>query len=726
MEAFKMFKTTIHSLSFKISLLLNAFLVIPVLSIVIFMNTKASYTSNSQYTATNSHLSPDIWVLPLIFIVIGLLLSTYLTQRLIKQPIKALSAAMEKTARGDWDVRVAVKSQDEIGALAKSFTILIETIREDAQAAQRIVAGDFEFQLPVRSENDSINKNLNRMMENLKSLEADINMLANGAGQGRFSVRADVAKHGDWGKLAQGLNRIFDTLISHIDAIPSPIIAIDQNFTIQYINRNGAALFATSPNRLIGRKCYDCFKTADCQTPHCACAITMQSGQENTRETDAHPGNSNLDIKYSALPLKDEAHNIIGAIEFITDQTDIKKAYRIARKQAAYQEEEVAKLLANIENLSQGKLECNLAIAPTDEDTRSIGEVFMKINHSYQESVHHLSTYINDISAVLAKMSAGNLDVAISGEYRGDFAAIKSSLNVIIQSFNEMLGEIYTAAEQVAAGSGQIADSSQNLSQASAEQAATVEEINASISEIAGQTRVNAQHAQEANQLALSVKEQAVNEKTRMADMTAAMQDINESSATISKIIKVIDEIAFQTNILALNAAVEAARAGQHGKGFAVVAEEVRNLAARSAQAARETTAIIEASVKKAENGSKITSATANSLNEIVESVTKAASLVGHIATASNEQATAIAQINEGINQVSQATQTGTATAEESAAASEELTSQAEMLKNMTAKFKLQGNRESNQPVPRHQPALITNTKPRPRIHMDGVDFEKY
>lgn len=311
------------------------------------------------------------------------------------------------------------------------------------------------------------------------------------------------------------------------------------------------------------------------------------------------------------------------------------------------------------------------------------------IKTALNETIANMRSYVGDISEVLAEISAGNLNMAITADYKGDFVEIKNSLNNIITSLSQVMGDIGEAADQVASGSRQVSDGSQALSQGSTEQASSIEELTASITEIADQTKRNAVNANQANQLATEAKNNAEKGNDQMQEMLNSMKDINESSSNISKIIKVIDDIAFQTNILALNAAVEAARAGQHGKGFAVVAEEVRNLAARSADAAKDTTDLIEGSITKVQAGTKIANETASALVEIVSGIDKAANLVGGIAEASNEQATGIAQINKGIEQVSKVVQNNSATAEESAAASEELSGQAELLKEMVGRFKL-------------------------------------
>ncbi|MBL8995444.1 MAG: PAS domain-containing protein, partial [Spirochaetia bacterium] len=251
---------------------------------------------------------------------------------------------------------------------------------------------------------------------------------------------------------------------------------------------------------------------------------------------------------------------------------------------------------------------------------------------------------VNQIRENLEQVSKGDLTAYVSGDFKGDNELLKNAINKTLDGLNEILHSVSVAVDQVASGSSQVAASSQSLSQGATEQASSLEEITASMTELAAQTKQNAESATQGNQLSNLAKTSAENGNVLMQNMVKAMSEIDDSSQNISKIIKVIDEIAFQTNLLALNAAVEAARAGVHGKGFAVVAQEVRNLAARSAKAAKETADMIEGSIKRVSQGSDIAQKTADSLTEIVGAVSKVSSLVAEIAAASNEQAQGISQ----------------------------------------------------------------------------------
>jgi methyl-accepting chemotaxis protein len=329
--------------------------------------------------------------------------------------------------------------------------------------------------------------------------------------------------------------------------------------------------------------------------------------------------------------------------------------------------------------MSNGDLDVHIKNDSADE----LGEMAV----ACKEMIHALGL----ITSTVTSMSGGDwaVDVAI----RSNKDSLGQALKKMVTSVGEALIQVRTAVDEVSSGTTQIADASQSLSQGATESAASLEQISASATQIGQQAKSNAETATQASQLANTAKAAAELGSQRMQALNGSMVAITESSGQIAKIIKTIDDIAFQTNILALNAAVEAARAGRHGKGFAVVAEEVRSLAARSAKAARETADLIEGSKGRVDDGNRIAKETAAALAEIVSGIVKVGDLVGEMAAASNEQAQGIAQISQGLGQIDQVTQQNTATAEETAAAAEELSGQAEELRGLIGQFKLKEGR---------------------------------
>lgn len=306
-----------------------------------------------------------------------------------------------------------------------------------------------------------------------------------------------------------------------------------------------------------------------------------------------------------------------------------------------------------------------------------------------------LENFLRDRENIAESIANGDLtrEVQITSEKDSFGKALKA----MVQNLREIISQVQAASGQISTGSVQVSGASQTLSQGATEQAASLEEISSSLNEMASQTKTNAENANQANELANQVKNAADRGNRQMQEMVAAINAISDSGQSISKIIKVIDEIAFQTNLLALNAAVEAARAGKHGKGFAVVAEEVRSLAARSAKAARETAELIEGTVHKTANGTEIAHQTAKGLEEIVTGIMQVTALVEDIASASSSQAEGISQINQSLGQIDQVTQQNTANAEESASAAEELSSQAEELSSLLYQFKINAMQGTHQ-----------------------------
>ena len=333
--------------------------------------------------------------------------------------------------------------------------------------------------------------------------------------------------------------------------------------------------------------------------------------------------------------------------------------------------------------MAEGDLDVKISYTSKDE----LGVLAEQV----RRLIRKLQVIIDDENKFLAKMAAGDftVDSICEEEYTGGFHPLLISFRGIAEKLNDTMLQISQSSAEVANGSEQVSNGAQALSQGATEQASSVQELAATISEISDKVSENADHARQANAMAGNVSAEMDTSNEKMQQMIRAMSDISNCSSEIGKIIKTIEDIAFQTNILALNAAVEAARAGDAGKGFAVVADEVRNLASKSAEASQNTSVLIENSLKAVENGTQIVDETAQSLFQAVNNVNEMAGIIGQISEASSNQADSISQITTGIDQISSVVQTNSATAQESAAASEELSSQAQLMKGLVEKFKL-------------------------------------
>lgn len=340
--------------------------------------------------------------------------------------------------------------------------------------------------------------------------------------------------------------------------------------------------------------------------------------------------------------------------------------------------------LASIE-MSKGNLKAVASITYESED--ELGQ----LAKSLRFTMTTLSAYVDEISAILLQLAKGDFTVPRSEitDFLGDFSEIKTSFITILKSLNTTLGDINQAAAQVNLGAEQISTAAENLSQGATEQASSVEELAATINEISDQIRSNAENAQIASTKAINVGNEMTESNHKMQQMMVAMQEISESSGEIGKIIKAIEDIAFQTNILALNAAVEAARAGAAGKGFAVVADEVRNLASKSAEASQNTSSLIERSIQAVEKGTEMANDTAEALQSAVYGAQEVVEVIAKISAACLDQAKSAEMVEQNVTQISDVVQTNSAASEETAAASEELSSQSLMLTELVGQFHL-------------------------------------
>jgi len=606
--------------------------------------------------------------------------------------IKERADVAEAISRGDLMIRVEPRSDRDV--LSHSYIGMLDYIKSVANAAEAIATGNLAVEVESKSNKDILSLSFHQMIKTLRTRADEAMQMA----QGNLDVDISIAFEKD--VLGQAMATMRDNLKKSkfeidniIKSIGAPMFVTDADLKITMIN--DAALKATGYNRseVVGKiTCADLCRTDICNTPNCTIRRCMSAGQVVSGEVEITTREGKkVPVASVCSALFDEEGEAYGGMEIIVDQTEQKETLR-----------EVACL---IEAAKDGRLEERAEIGDSKGDYRILREGINRMLDSVVEP-------IREAASVLERVSERDLTVRMKGNYKGDYAKIKENLNGAVQNLDDSLQRVTVAAEQVTSASTQISTSSQALAQGASEQASSLQEVASSLQEMASMTNQNANSAKEARSLSESARESVNGGMSNMNQMSDAISKIKASSDETSKIIQTIDEIAFQTNLLALNAAVEAARAGDAGKGFAVVAEEVRNLAMRSAEAAKNTADMIDKSVKNAEEGVSINQEVVRSLEEIHTQANKVGEMMAEISAASDQQNQGVEQINTAVDQMNQVTQQNASSSQQSASAAEELSGQAEEMGNMVSAFRL-SNRLSEEETDVRRPMSDVQSQER-------------
>ena len=488
--------------------------------------------------------------------------------------------------------------------------------------------------------------------------------------------------------------------VDFLNEIPTPVMVVDRQFNIQFMNPAGAGAVGKTTDECEGLKCFNLFKTDHCNTENCQVKKAMDLDGVFTNDTVAKLPGGDLPIRYTGAPLKDAHGNVIGALEYVLD---ISKEMEIT---------------SGVLDLAQAAVEGKL---DTRADANGFDGNYQRIIQGVNQTLDAVINPLMVAADHVDRISKGDIPEPITDKYRGDFNTIKTNINLLIKAMNEVTdlageiasgnlmvkvqkrseadelmialdrmvkdltaiaGTVQEASDQVASGSQQISASTEEMSQGATEASASVEEISSSMEEMSSTVNQNADNAKETASIAQKAAKDAMEGGESVQETVKAMKEIAEK-------IGIIEEIARQTNMLALNAAIEAARAGEHGKGFAVVAAEVRKLAERSQTAAKEIGGLSGTSVEIAEKAGRL-------IEEIVPGIQKTAELVEEINASSAEQADGITQVTRAIQQLDQVTQQNASATEEMSSTSEELAGQAEQLRETASFFRIE--MEARQP----------------------------
>lgn len=616
----------------------------------------------------------------------------------ISVPIDDVSNVLKKLAVNDYSAKVTAQYNGTFKQLAEDTNNLGSSLSDFEKAVIGISNGDTsmlsQYEMVGKlSENDSMTPALIQMIKNIENLIEEVRRISDECSNGNI-----FAAHGKEDEFEGGYRDIINGFNSTLEAVTNPLAEIEKALDRMAVNdfsskvstdyKGDYLTLADSVNRVENQ-------LIDIQNTVVKISDGDISDLARFEQSGKHSENDLLLPAF--IRMMNTLESLINEVKKVavseacgdftvrgdTDKFSGKYAEIVDGVNGMVEavEKPTNEITSVLVHMKDGYFDKHI-------DTAYEGQFAVLIDaiNSLSDQLH---TMIGSFSEIFTSMGNGDFDIENVNDYKGEFKGISDAINNILGSLNNLLRSVSDMAGLVLTESNNVSSSSSNLAQNTTEQAGTIEEINSTIQEIAAMTKANAKDAGNANTLVNSVNGFVQSGKQQMGDMIEAINEISSSAANILKINKVIEDIAFQTNILALNASVEAARAGQQGKGFAVVAEEVRNLASRSAQAAKDTAKLITATIDTVNNGAGIAKDASASFEKITDGVSNVTKLMNKIAENSNQQADSITQIDVGINQVSGVVQTNSATAEEEAASSKELNFQADKLSEKISQFKL-------------------------------------
>ncbi|MCL1844230.1 MAG: methyl-accepting chemotaxis protein [Defluviitaleaceae bacterium] len=570
---------------------------------------------------------------------------------------------------------------------------VFSTVNKLNEAAARLGRGEINVNIPhaPSGEVGALAQSLGQINKNLSFLANESKRVCDEFTSGRLNTVSDETfAPGVFCDILANINDINKSAANCLDGIPFSVSVLDAQYRFAFVNK-AAQAEGYNPEEVYGVCILDNLLPEEARVYKNFLDTAAGTGEPVYYRSSYHsPAKGDVECRLGLTALKDAGGKITGYLETVNDITSQIRAQEVAEKITVYQDAETLSVTQALEEgLVNGYLQFSYEPSPSDDDTLKTAQAYVGIMNAMSIATKTLKSYIDEITEGLRTISKNDFTVKITRNYIGDFAPIKESIELIIGSVSALINEIYSATDYVDEGAGNIAKSAQELMVSFEEQANAMTEVRAAIGVLTDKTHQNAKDLQSMDELSKQVKNAADVGSQHMQEMTVAMGGIQQSSMEIAKVNKIIEDIAFQTNLLSINASIEASRAGEQGKGFAVVAEEVRNLSRRSSDAAKDTAEKIANSLGRANEGVAKSQEASNSLHTIIDLMNNTATVIANVVQASDEQATEIETLQGHIEAISAGAARNTDSAQNNATISEELSGQASVLMSLVDRFKI-------------------------------------